>query len=132
MHKKDLKNKKSATERYNNQLGSLFLQFQQELDCYVQVKNAHFLKLSILQIIYKVCVNLMMTRSRILLTFFWKNKHDLIYTGLNVKFVLAFLANKKTKADGKISSYEEIRKYHIAIMFGSKVAEEPLPQSYYN
>ena len=36
--------------------------------------------------------------------FWWKNKHDLIYTGLNVQFVKAFLAHKKKKENGKTCS----------------------------
>lgn len=63
--------------------------------------------------------------------FYHKNKHDLVYTGLNVTFVKLFLNWKKQKANRKIASYVQIRKYHDAILFGSSEAGEPLPRQYY-
>ena len=50
------------------------------------------------------------------------NDEDLVYKGLNVKFIKAFLANRKTKENGKISSMVNLRKYKDAIMWGSKRA----------
>jgi hypothetical protein len=52
--------------------------------------------------------------------YWWKNKHDLVYEGMNVKMVKAFLADKKTKANGKTSSHEHLRKYNDAILYGAK------------
>ena len=63
--------------------------------------------------------------------FFWKNKHDIIYAGLNVQMVKAFLGHKKQKENGKTSSHVQLRKYHDAILWGSKTAKSPLPRSYY-
>lgn len=63
--------------------------------------------------------------------FWWKNKHDLVYEGMNVKMVTAFLASKKEKSNGKKSSYDNLRKYHDAILYGAKQAGKRLPQSYY-
>ena len=63
--------------------------------------------------------------------FWWKNKHDLIYTGLNVWFVKAFLAHKKKKENGKTCSHVQLRKFHDAILFGAKKANEQLPKAYY-
>ena len=36
--------------------------------------------------------------------YWWKNKGDLVYTGLNVKFVLAHMAVEKKKESGKTSA----------------------------
>lgn len=63
--------------------------------------------------------------------FWWKNEHDLVYEGLNVKMVKAFLASRKTKANGKTSSHVNLRKYHDAILYGAKKAGQRLPQSYF-
>jgi len=64
--------------------------------------------------------------------FFYKNKHDIVYTGLNVDFVLYFMADKKTKANGKTASHVQIRKYKDAILWGAGQAKTPLPSSYYD
>lgn len=63
--------------------------------------------------------------------FYHKNKHDLIYTGLNPTMVKAFLASKKIKSNGKTASHSHLRKYHDAILWGAKIANQPLPPSYY-
>lgn len=49
--------------------------------------------------------------------FWWKNKHDLIYEGLNIKMVKAFLAHKKMKPNGKTGSHVQLWKYHDAILY---------------
>jgi hypothetical protein len=59
------------------------------------------------------------------------NDRDIIYEGLNVSFVLAFLVSKKTKANGKMSSVSDISKYNDAIKWGAGVAEQRLPTEYY-
>jgi len=64
-------------------------------------------------------------------TYWWKNKHDLVYEGLNVKMVKAFLAMKKKKANGKNSSHGHLCKYNDAILYGAKKAGKRLPQAYY-
>jgi hypothetical protein len=64
--------------------------------------------------------------------FYYKNTHDLIYTGINVQMVKAFLANKKLKANGKTSSHVQLRKYHDAILWGSQQAKQLLPRAYYD
>jgi hypothetical protein len=51
-----------------------------------------------------------------------KNKYDLVYEGMNVKMVKAFLANKKQKTNGKTSSHVHLRKYNDAILNGAKKA----------
>ena len=64
------------------------------------------------------------------------NDRDIIYTGLNVSLVMAFLSFKKTKtvkADGTkiMSSTSDIKKYNDAIKWGAKRAGQSLPSSYY-
>lgn len=63
--------------------------------------------------------------------FWWKNKHDVVYEGLNVQMVKAFLGHRKTKDNGKTSSHVQLRKYNDAILYGAKQAQKRLPQSYY-
>jgi hypothetical protein len=63
--------------------------------------------------------------------FYWKNKFDLIYEGINVGMVKAFLAFKKQKENGKCSSHVQLRKYNDAILWGAKTCHQRLPLSYY-
>jgi hypothetical protein len=60
-----------------------------------------------------------------------KYKHDLVYAGLNVHMLTAFLSCKKQKENGKLSSKVQLRKYKDAILWGSRVAGEPLPSLFY-
>ena len=64
-------------------------------------------------------------------SFYWKNTHDLVYTGMNVHMIKAFLANKKLKINGKTSSHIQLRKYHDAVLWGSQQASSLLPRAYY-
>ena len=65
------------------------------------------------------------------------NDRDLIYNGLNVMVIKAFLSEvkkKKVDDDGNIltlSSVSDLKKYDDAIKWGSRIAGEPLPSSYY-
>ena len=65
------------------------------------------------------------------------NDRDLKYNGLNVTVIKAFLSEvkkKKVDDDGNIitlSSVSDVKKYDDAIKWGSRVAGEPLPSSYY-
>ena len=63
--------------------------------------------------------------------FWWKNKHDLIYDGINSNFVKVFIASKVKKGNGKTSSFENVRKYFDAIQFGAKEADVLLPITFY-
>ena len=56
---------------------------------------------------------------------------DLVYSGLRVDMVLSYMAATKYKADGKLYSYEHVRKINDAILFGSKRVDQELPGSYY-
>ena len=64
--------------------------------------------------------------------FHHKNERDLVYAGLNVQVIKAFLAQKKKKAGGKTCSHVNLRKYFDAINFGSMKAKQPLPKSFYD
>ena len=61
--------------------------------------------------------------------YFEKYKFDLRYCGINVAYVLQFLMQNDTKNDGKLKSVQDIRKYRDAILWGSKVADERMPQN---
>lgn len=61
--------------------------------------------------------------------FWWKNKHDLVYEGLNVKMVKAFLAHRKIKGNGKTVSYVQLRKYGDAILYGAESVRQRLPET---
>ena len=63
--------------------------------------------------------------------FHYNNRHDLKYQGMNVAIILAFFATKKTKTNGKTTSFSHIRKYHDAILFGAEKVKERLPTSSY-
>jgi len=61
----------------------------------------------------------------------WWYKQDIIYSGINDRFLLHFLVSTKKKEDGKYKSFEDMRKYKDAIMWGAKVQGERLPSSFY-
>jgi hypothetical protein len=63
--------------------------------------------------------------------FWWKNTIDLIYEGIDVSMVKAFLDFKKQKENGKGSSHIQLRKYNDAILWGAKICHQCLPLSYY-
>ena len=63
--------------------------------------------------------------------FYGRYKLDLMYPGLNYKFVLHFLLSTKMKKDGNFKSYPDLRKYKDAIMWGAKIAKQRLPTAFY-
>ena len=62
-------------------------------------------------------------------------KEDIVYTGLNVQYVLQFMLQneRKTnrKGEEKLKSHQDIRKYKDAIQWGAQVAGERLPRTFY-
>ena len=64
--------------------------------------------------------------------FWYKNDKNIVYSGLNIKFVKYFLAHSKIKANGKMCSNSNLCKYKDAILWGSSEANQPLPYSFYN
>ena len=63
--------------------------------------------------------------------FYHKCTKDLVYTGLRVNVIQAFLGQKKVKRNGKLCSSSTIKKFHQAISFGAKSVQERLPPSYF-
>ena len=65
-------------------------------------------------------------------TKYYYNKfdEDIRCTGLNPNMVKKFLSHTKSKGNGNIKSYGDIRKYKDAIVWGSKMAEQPLPPQF--
>ena len=63
--------------------------------------------------------------------FHHKNDRDLVYKGLNVKFIKAFLTTRKYKSNGQMCCPDHIRKYKDAIVWGSKEAKQPLQTEFY-
>ena len=63
--------------------------------------------------------------------FYWKNKEDLVYDGLNSKVLKVFVATKTTKPNGKTASFKNIRKYFDAVQWGAKEMNALLPVSFY-
>ena len=63
--------------------------------------------------------------------YWWKNKHDLVYPGLNSWYVKAFLSTKVKKLNGMTMSFDNIRKYFDAIQFGATQAGALLPVKFY-
>jgi len=62
---------------------------------------------------------------------------DLVYEGLRVDMVIAYMAATKTKttevgADAKIYSHQHIRKINDAVMFGSRTVKQVLSSTYYS
>ena len=82
---------------------------------------------------YKVGVQVLTEEEKVSIDQHWnRNDRDLVYSGLNVKFIKAFLAHAKTKKNGKICLNSNIRKYKDAILWGSSQAKSPLPSSFYD
>ena len=68
---------------------------------------------------------------------YYNNKYDLIYYGLDVSIIKAFMSAKKIKRnktteDGRLIhySYSHIRKYKDAILYGSARCRQSLPGEY--
>ena len=56
--------------------------------------------------------------------------HDLKYNILNPKYQQLFMSATKKKPDGKVYSYDHIRKFHDAVLYCAKLANMPLPAGY--
>jgi hypothetical protein len=66
---------------------------------------------------------------------FHNNTEDLVYNGINVDIVLAFLAAQKVltskRQNGKFRTHGDMQKFGNAIQFGAREANQVLPESYY-
>ena len=56
---------------------------------------------------------------------------DLVYSGLNVNHMIAFLMHVKIKPNGKLLSYTNVRKFKDAILWGAKITDTLLPMSFH-
>ena len=56
---------------------------------------------------------------------------DIVYEGLRVDMVLAFMAGNKRKDNDKMFSYTHMRKIHDAILFGARTVKKALSSNYY-
>jgi hypothetical protein len=63
--------------------------------------------------------------------YFQPYKFDLKYSGINVDCVLHFLMQNDTKANGKLKSFQDTRKHRDAMLWGAKVADKRMPQTFY-
>ena len=63
--------------------------------------------------------------------YFGRYKTDLIYQGINVEYVLHFLISVERRKDGKLKSFQDIRKYRDAILWGAKVSHQRLPTQFF-
>jgi hypothetical protein len=63
--------------------------------------------------------------------YYFNKTQDLIYTGLNVQFFIFFISSTDKRTDGKLKSYQDLRKYRDAVLWGSKMAGERLPSSFF-
>jgi hypothetical protein len=63
--------------------------------------------------------------------FYGRYEKDLVYQGLNVKYVLKFLMSTKKKENGKFLSFTDIRKYKDGILWAASMAGERLPTMFY-
>jgi hypothetical protein len=60
------------------------------------------------------------------------NERDLCYRQINANIILAFLASHKVKDGGdKFRSNSDMRKWHYAIQWAARMAEEPMPEEYH-
>ena len=48
--------------------------------------------------------------------FWYKNDEDIVYSGLNINFVKAFLAHSKIQANSKMCSNSNLRRYKDTIL----------------
>ena len=64
--------------------------------------------------------------------FFHTCDRDIIYSGLRVDMVLAYMAGTKQKDGDTIYTHSHMRKVHDAILFGARTVKEVLSTSYYS
>lgn len=56
---------------------------------------------------------------------------DLVYSGRNTRIIKAFLAAHKMKANGKIVSFSQLRKFNGVILFGAEQTHQILLQIFH-
>ena len=69
---------------------------------------------------YKFEVRLLTEKEKVSTDHHWnRNDHDLLYSGLKVRFTKVFLVQSKKNKNGKVCSNSNIRKYKNTIFWGS-------------
>ena len=63
--------------------------------------------------------------------FHYRNEKDLVYEGMNPKYIKSFLSSKKVKSNGNLYSFPDIRKYKDAIQWGANQVSAALPTNFY-
>jgi hypothetical protein len=63
--------------------------------------------------------------------FYGRYEEDLVYQGLNVKYLIIFFMSTKKKENGKFLSFTDVRKYKDTILWGARIAKEWLPTTFY-
>ena len=64
--------------------------------------------------------------------YYHKCDRDIVYEGLRVDMVLAYIAGNKYKGNKKLYSHTHMRKVNDAILFGARTVKKKLPSSYYS
>ena len=62
---------------------------------------------------------------------FWNNTKDLVYEGINSRYIKAYLSQKIRKSSGKLMSFDTIRKYWDTVQYGAREANVLLHVSFY-
>lgn len=63
--------------------------------------------------------------------YFFNKTEDIVYEGMNVKYVIGFLASTDKRGDGKLKSFDDLRKYRDAVLWGAKISGALLPSTFY-
>jgi hypothetical protein len=66
------------------------------------------------------------------LYYFAKDEHDFVYSGLDTRYILSFLAELKDKKDGgKFYGVSHMSKFYDAIKWGAGIANQRLSREFY-
>lgn len=63
--------------------------------------------------------------------FYFGKQEDLVYSRFNVEVLLFFYSDSDRRADGKLKSHDDLRKYRDCLLWGAKMAGERLPPGFY-
>ena len=58
--------------------------------------------------------------------YYRRYKYDLVYSGMNVNYLLQFMMSTYRKASGNVKGIQDMRKYKDAVMWGAKTVGERL------
>jgi hypothetical protein len=85
-------------------------------------------------LIYEECTIIVSQEERADLTKYYTDKdiRDLVYSGLDPQYFLAFLSQMRIKDNGKHSSVSNISKFYDALKFGSKISKRLMSVHFYS